>query len=130
MSENSDKGIELVYRNHRGEVRTRRIWPLGVYFGSTQWHPERQWLMNAVDLEDESGSVKQFALKDFLGTPSVSPSNPVDLSSLRYVVYDEERSVLAAFRDEKTARVFWAPIKNSGFKTLPRGEKEEVDRAR
>lgn len=124
MSENSDKGIELVYRNHRGEVRTRRIWPLGVYFGSTQWHPERQWLMNAIDLEDDR-TVKQFALKDFLG----ASSDQVDLSGLRYVVYDEERSVLAAFRDEQEARVFWAPIKNSGFKTLPGGEKKEVDRA-
>jgi len=150
VSENSDEGIELVYRNHRGEVRTRRIRPLGIYFGSTQWHPEPQWLVNAVDLEDDA--VKQFALKDFLGAPHLPPApsaealaGAVELADkmfkrqveeglradraeenfrgLRYVVYDEERIALAAFRDEEPARVFWRPIKNSRFKTL-----KEVDR--
>ena len=63
-----NKIFTVVYRNHRGEVRTRKLYPLGTYFGATQWHPEPQWLMNAVDLED--GSTKQFALKDFLGAPT------------------------------------------------------------
>lgn len=247
-------GIELVYRNHRGEVRTRRIVPLGVYFGSTQWHPEPQWLLNAIDAEDNT--TKQFALGALLGTPQLreavalerearllrraesaeqsaaalhkrqveeglradraetdlhrahreltaagvpthddllaqgvpsdgeltvagriqelvdqravsrrwvedahealdlfdpAPSRgPVgflltvagrleklrealavererskeNFSGLRYVVYDDERTVLAAFKDEQAARVFWSPIKNSGFRTL-----KEVDRA-
>lgn len=42
--------ITLVnYRNHRGEVSTRRIEPLQMWFGSTQWHPNRQWLLKAFD---------------------------------------------------------------------------------
>lgn len=65
--------LEVTYRNHRGEVRVRRIVPLGVYFGSTQWHPEPQWLLNAIDAE--TNTTKQFALKDFLGTPHVPSSS-------------------------------------------------------
>lgn len=114
--------VELVYRNWRGEVRPRKICPLGVYFGSTQWHHEPQWLLNAVDLEDST--TKQFALKDFLGalrgeTESVRACHFCEnFVGLRYVVSDEERTILAAFRYEAAARDFWRPIKNSGFKTL------------
>jgi len=54
--------VEVHYRNWRGEERTRTIHPLELKWGSTEWHPEDQWLILAVDPED--GKTKLFALKD------------------------------------------------------------------
>jgi hypothetical protein len=52
------------YRNWRGEVRTRTITPLQIWYGANQWHPEPQWLIRALD---QDGHIKDFALSGFLG---------------------------------------------------------------
>ena len=54
--------IKVVYKNWRGETRSREVIPIRIESGSTQWHPETQWLLVATDVE--SGTEKQFALKD------------------------------------------------------------------
>lgn len=54
---------EIVYVNWRGETRSRKIIPLRLYWGSTEWHPENQWLVRAKDTE--SGAIKDFALSGF-----------------------------------------------------------------
>lgn len=54
--------VKVLYKNWRGEVRERTIVPVVISWGSTQWHPEPQWLLTAKDLEDSE--VKQFALRD------------------------------------------------------------------
>ncbi len=64
-------GVEAIidYTNWRGEHRIRRIKPIRMHFGSTEWHKEEQWLLKAVDLEDNKE--KDFAFKDihmFSGT--------------------------------------------------------------
>lgn len=43
--------VTLTYRNWRGEVAERTITPLRVWFGSTDWHPDPQWLLTAWDAE-------------------------------------------------------------------------------
>lgn len=56
---------ELVfdYVNHRGEKGERRVRPtVPIYFGSTEFHKEEQWLMEAWDLD--KNAVRVFALKD------------------------------------------------------------------
>lgn len=60
---------ELVYTNHRGDTRKRKIVPIGVRYGSTKWHVLDQWLLDAYDIE--KGEYRTFALKDF-GEPRVS----------------------------------------------------------
>lgn len=58
---------ELVfdYVNHRGEKGERRVRPTGpIYFGSTEFHKEGQWLMEAWDLDKDATRV--FALKDII----------------------------------------------------------------
>jgi hypothetical protein len=54
--------VQMVYKNWRGEIRSRRILPHPdrMRFGTTEWHPEPQWLMGATDLED--GKLKEFAM--------------------------------------------------------------------
>ena len=54
--------VRVHYRNWRGEERTREIRPIQVQWGTSDWHPEDQWMLLAVDPED--GKTKLFALKD------------------------------------------------------------------
>lgn len=58
------KGYRVVidYTNWKGVRRERSVFPLGMEFAATQWHPEPQWLVLALDLED--GEEKRFAMKD------------------------------------------------------------------
>jgi hypothetical protein len=58
-----DQEVVIDYTNWRGERRLRTIIPTGaIDFADTQWHPTRQWLLQALDPED--GKVKMFALSD------------------------------------------------------------------
>lgn len=56
--------MSFVYQNYRGEVGTRSAIPVRVYYGATKWHPERQWLLEALDTQ--KGEMRAFALKDIL----------------------------------------------------------------
>lgn len=54
--------IGVVYRNHRGEVSTRRIIPRDIRYGATRWHPELQWLLDCWDLD--KNAERTYALRD------------------------------------------------------------------
>jgi predicted DNA-binding transcriptional regulator YafY len=54
--------IRISYTNYRGETARREIVPQRVWFGATEWHPEEQWLLDAIDLE--KGAQRSFALRD------------------------------------------------------------------
>lgn len=54
--------IDMTYLNYRGEVSRRRVIPLRIWFGATEWHPEPGWLMTAHDIE--KGADRDFALAD------------------------------------------------------------------
>jgi hypothetical protein len=54
--------IRFVYRNWRGEVATRRVDAINVWFGSTEWHPVPQWFVKAMDLDKHE--MRDFAMKD------------------------------------------------------------------
>lgn len=56
------KEVRILYTNHRGEVGWRRIFPQHIVCGSTDWHPEVQWLLRAFDLDRKAE--RDFALKD------------------------------------------------------------------
>jgi predicted DNA-binding transcriptional regulator YafY len=56
------KAIGIIYTNYRGETAQRTIVPQRVWFGATEWHPEEQWLLDAIDLE--KGAERSFALRD------------------------------------------------------------------
>lgn len=56
------------YTNHRGEQAERRIIPERIWFGSTEWHQEPQWLLEAFDLDRKA--VRCFAVKDISATGS------------------------------------------------------------
>lgn len=56
------KAIKIVYTNYRGETASRHVVPQRVWFGATDWHPEEQWLLDAIDLD--KGAERSFALLD------------------------------------------------------------------
>lgn len=65
--------IEIIYTNHRGITDKRTIIPGMMWFGSTEWHPEPQWLIKAWDVEKQAE--RDFALKDF-GLPLHQDAEP------------------------------------------------------
>lgn len=54
--------LEIDYTNYKGVRSQRVIRPEGVRWGSNEWHPEPQWLMDAFDVSKEAR--RTFALKD------------------------------------------------------------------
>jgi 5'-nucleotidase len=54
--------IEFTYRNWRGETAVRKVRPSHLWYGATDWHPEPQWLLHALDCEKDA--YRDFALVD------------------------------------------------------------------
>jgi hypothetical protein len=57
-----DTVVEIDYTNHRGVRAMRRIRPLEFHFGTSPYHPEPQFLIEAIDLD--KGGHRTFAAKD------------------------------------------------------------------
>ena len=60
--------IEIDYVNWRGRQSTRQIKPIRLIWGSNEWHPTPQWIVEAIDCE--KGDVRGFAVR---GIKSWSP---------------------------------------------------------
>lgn len=54
--------VRFTYKNWRGETSERRVIPIGMGFGKTEWHPVPQWSMIAYDLDREA--IRYFAPQD------------------------------------------------------------------
>jgi hypothetical protein len=52
-----------LYTNWRGETRERHLVPMTLWYGSTSYHPEPQWLLRCMDLE--KCEVRDMALAGF-----------------------------------------------------------------
>jgi hypothetical protein len=62
MIRDDHRVVTILYTNHRGETAERRIIPRRLRFGSSPWHPDEQWLLDAVDVEKDQR--RTFAMKD------------------------------------------------------------------
>lgn len=54
--------VRILYTNWKGERAWRRIIPLAIWKGDTQWHPEVQVLLKAFDID--KGAERDFACRD------------------------------------------------------------------
>ena len=54
--------IKVRYTNYRGETAVRTIIPLKIYWGSTEYHPTEQWLLEVLDVERQANRI--YALKE------------------------------------------------------------------
>lgn len=59
---NPGEEVLIDYTNWRAERRWRRVRPVRIAFENSEWHPETQWIMHAVDLELMCN--REFAMKD------------------------------------------------------------------
>ena len=70
--------LRFRYRNHRGQVGERAVLiaPLmpSMWFGSTEFHPEPQWLLHAYDLDKTA--YRDYAVRDILEWLPEPPSPP------------------------------------------------------
>ena len=60
----NEERLTIKYKNWRGEVTTRHILPEKIWFGSTEWHKEKQWFLYATDID--KNQMRDFALRDIL----------------------------------------------------------------
>jgi predicted DNA-binding transcriptional regulator YafY len=59
------KQVIIDYTNWRGERAERRVNPVSIWYGKTEWHPEEQWLLSAFDMRDDGTAImKDFAMRD------------------------------------------------------------------
>ena len=61
-----EQAITVRYKNWRGEIATRKIVPIAgsLRWGSTEWHPEKQWLLKVWDVE--RNDYREYALCDII----------------------------------------------------------------
>ena len=59
-----NKRFRMEYKNWRSETAIRHIEFVHIWFGSTEFHKEEQWLMRAIDLEKDTE--RDFAIKDII----------------------------------------------------------------
>lgn len=62
--------LSFAYTNWKGAQSRRRVLPCRLYFGATDWHPEPQWLLEALDLD--KNALRVFAVRDMV------PESPGD----------------------------------------------------
>lgn len=66
--------VNFTYTNWKGETGERKAIFTLVYFGTTHYHPEPQWLVEAFDLDKEDTRI--FAMKDMSGVVVVPVDEP------------------------------------------------------
>ena len=76
------------YTNHRGERGRRAIAPIRIYHGSTAWHPEEQYLLDAWDMDKRAD--RTFALKNVHSWDK--PATAVDVSIAKQLQNSMERN--------------------------------------
>ena len=55
--------LKFVYTNHQGDVRERRVIPIMLWYGTTEYY-ESQWLLTAFDLERHA--FRDFAVRNIV----------------------------------------------------------------
>ena len=70
MNYNKEEVVSIVYTNYRGETNERKIVPKKLWFGSTEYHKEEQWLLDAYDLNKKAQ--RTFAITDIKSWKTVT----------------------------------------------------------
>ena len=64
MAKKDAPELKFEYTNWEGKKATRRVRPIEIWYGKTEWHPKSQWLLRAMDLD--KNEERNFAVKDIL----------------------------------------------------------------
>lgn len=74
-----DRGVRFVYTNYQQKVEERVVVPRALRWGSTEWHPEVQWHLEAFDVG--RSAPRSFALTSIFGIRAAS-DRPVESGDL------------------------------------------------
>lgn len=97
------EALTFTYTNWRGETAERRVRPSSVIFrfAGTEWHPEPQWLMSAIDLDKVA--CRDFAVRDIvfasalpLAVPDAVGVQAKKLDWIEPTPHEDEETFLAA----------------------------------
>lgn len=69
MMNRDNKKIVVLYTNWKGKTEKRTIIPWVAYWGSTEFHPEEQFLLKCYDVEKQAE--RTYAMKDIAKIESV-----------------------------------------------------------
>lgn len=56
------EAVDVLYTNHRGETTWRRIIPIQLFYGTSNYHKTPQWLLQVTDVD--KGLHRTLALSD------------------------------------------------------------------
>lgn len=56
--------LKFEYTNWQGKTAIRIVKPIEIWYGKTEWHPEEQWFLKAIDIEKDVE--RNFAFKDII----------------------------------------------------------------
>ena len=56
--------LRFEYKNWQGQTAIRTVMPIGVWYGKTEFHPEEQYFLKAMDVD--KGEERNFAVKDII----------------------------------------------------------------
>lgn len=60
--------VQFTYKNWRGRTAKRRVQVIDIIWGATDWHPEMQWLLRGIDLDEPPGNAERaFAMANISG---------------------------------------------------------------
>lgn len=60
----NSKPLTFYYKNWRGEYGYRTVKEPTMWFGSTEFHKEEQWMIKAYDVEKDA--IRDFAVNDII----------------------------------------------------------------
>lgn len=89
----TERHVLIDYTNHAGVRQLRQIVPTpdGMRFDSSQWHPEKQWLLNAYDVGKDD--LRTFAVSSIHGwQPAYSRAARADVSLAKQLQASIERN--------------------------------------
>jgi predicted DNA-binding transcriptional regulator YafY len=72
--------VRFTYTNHKGEVASRLVRPIRLWWGSTAWHREAQWLLEAFDLDKRA--TRDFAMSELRDWERASATDLVEPAAL------------------------------------------------
>lgn len=121
--------VPILYRNWRGEVARRRIAldviaygneATSLRFGSTEWHPETQWLLSATDVD--KGVRRVFAMSGILAWGQEAIDAALAAVAAEEQVARERDAAIKVGEMAATSGAFWARRAESAEARLTRIE--------
>jgi hypothetical protein len=85
--------IKFQYTNYRGETAMRAVLLIRIEFGSTEWHPEPQWLLHGVDVDKAMS--RTFALRDCNFTAGARAEDAAEIARLQAEFWSREKRDMA-----------------------------------